>query len=84
MLAGQAGQLAYPGGGDLLELRREPAAGGRDAQIASLTTVASSTRSANRWCPATSRSAFSSSGPGFRCTFTVLPPMRRVRLYCGP
>ena len=49
MLAEQAGQLAYLGGGDLLELRREPslspltgggaipAAGGQAAQIASLT-----------------------------------------------
>ena len=57
---------------------------GRAAQIASFTSVTSSTREANRWCSATSRPAFSSSGPGFRCTFTVLPPMRRVRLYCGP
>jgi len=61
-----------------------PAAVGRAAQIASLTWLTSSTRDANRWCSATSRSAFSSSGPGFRCTFAVLPPIRRVRLYCGP
>ena len=57
---------------------------GRAAQIASLTALTSSTRSANRWCSATSRRALSSSGPGFRCTLTVLPPTRRVRFHCGP
>jgi putative transposase len=56
----------------------------RAAQMASLTWLTSSTRAANRWCSVTSARAFSSSGPGFRCTFTVLPPTRRVRLYCGP
>jgi hypothetical protein len=56
---GQAGQLAYLGGGDLLEPRREPPlsppAGGEaapvtglTAQIASLTWLTSSTRDANR------------------------------------
>src|SRR5260370_35920685 len=87
---GQPGQRAYLGGGDLIEPRREPslcppaggepvpAVTGRAAQIASLTWLTSSTSAANRWCSATSRSAFSSSGPGFRCTFTVLPPTRRV------
>jgi DNA-binding XRE family transcriptional regulator len=37
---------------------------GRAAQIASLTALTSSTRSANRWCSATSRRALSSSGWG--------------------
>jgi hypothetical protein len=36
---------------------------GRAAQIASLTTVTSSTRPRNRWCPATSRCAFCSPAP---------------------
>ena len=93
---GHRSQLAYLRSGDLREVRREPplspSAGGGAAcrgtglaaQIASLTALTSSTKAANRWCSATSRSAFSSSGPGFRCTFTVLPPMRRVRFHCGP
>ena len=58
--------------------------GGRASQIASFTSAICPVSDRNRSHSATSRSAFSSSGPRRRCTVTVLPPAHLVRLYCGP
>jgi hypothetical protein len=61
-----------------------PGTAGRAAQIASFTSVTCLTRSLNRSYSATSRLAFSSSGPGLRCTVRVRPSAFRVRFHCGP
>ena len=57
---------------------------GRASQIASFTSAICPVSDLNRSHSATSRSTFTSSGPGRRCTVTVLPPAHFVRLYCGP
>ncbi|HTR92922.1 MAG TPA: hypothetical protein VMI73_14415 [Trebonia sp.] len=61
-----------------------PGRTGRAEQIAAFTSVSCLTRSRNGSCSATSRRAFSSSGPGLRCTVRVRPSAFRVRFHCGP
>ena len=57
---------------------------GRASQIASFTCSICPVSDLNRSHSATSRSAFSSSGPGRRCVVTVLPPAHLVQVVLRP